>query len=300
MKNKVAIAIHGGAGQNSKFIEDNYDAYMEGLKAAIDYGHVLLSDGAPAVDVVEATVRMLEDNPLFNAGRGAALNSHGEVEMDAAIMDGHRGSAGAVSMVRKVKNPITLARKIMDQGKHVHIAGYGGLIIAEENGLELMSDDYFIVERQINDLKEEKAYGHGTVGCVALDSKGHLASATSTGGITNSSPGRVGDSCMIGAGCYANTFCASSCTGDGEVIITNVVAHKVAMLMELKGMSLEEACNYTVNNAEKKIAGDVGIVSISKNGEIAFSFNCDRMHRASINQAGELFVEIYHTKNWLT
>jgi len=299
MKNKVAIAIHGGAGSNSKFIEENYEVYLAGLEEAVRYGSVLLNDGVSAVDTVEAVVRILEDNPLFNAGRGSALNSHGEVEMDAAIMDGYRFSAGAVSMVRKVKNPITLARKVMDQERHVHIAGYGGLIIAEENGLELMADDYFIVQRQIDELKEEKAHGHGTVGCVALDSKGRLAAATSTGGLSNSLPGRVGDSCMIGAGCYANAECAASCTGDGEVIMTNLVAHKVALLMELKNIGLQEACDYTVNNAEKKIPGDVGIVSISKNGEIAFSFNCDRMHRASIDQSGELFLDIYHSNSIL-
>ncbi len=297
--NKFAIAIHGGAGQNSKFIEENYEAYKEGLKAAVQYGYQLLGKGVSAVDAVEETVRQLEDNPLFNAGKGAALNAQGEVEMDAAIMDGKLRTAGSVSMVRKVKNPITLAKKIMENTKHVHIGGYGALILAEEYGMELMPDDYFIVQRQIDDLEEERSYGHGTVGCVALDSAGRLAAATSTGGLSNSLPGRVGDSCMIGAGCYADLNCASSCTGDGEVIITNVIAHKVAMLMELRGMTLQEACNFTINNAERVIPGDVGIVSLDKNGEIAFSFNCDRMHRASINSEGELYVDIYPTGSLL-
>nr|WP_294862299.1 isoaspartyl peptidase/L-asparaginase [uncultured Fluviicola sp.] len=297
--NKIAIAIHGGAGENSEFIEANYDGYMEGLRSAIEHGHQLLANGASAVDAVEATIRFLEDNPLFNAGKGAALNSDGEVEMDAAIMDGARCSAGAVSMVTQVKNPITLARKVMDNTKHVHIAGYGALRLAKHNALELMPKDYFIVERQLNDLREEKSYGHGTVGCVALDSLGHLAAGTSTGGITNSLPGRVGDSCMIGAGCYADSQCALSCTGDGEVIITNVIAHKVALLMELKGMTLREACDYTINNPDQPIAGDVGIISVNRSGEIAFSFNCDRMHRASINNTGELFVDIYQQGSML-
>lgn len=291
--NEIAIAIHGGAGENSEFIEANYDGYLEGLRNAIEHGHQLLANGASAVDAVEATIRFLEDNPLFNAGRGAALNSDGEVEMDAAIMDGSRRSAGAVSMVTQVKNPITLARKVMDNTKHVHIAGYGALRLAKHNSLELMPNDYFIVERQLNDLRDEKSYGHGTVGCVALDSQGHLAAGTSTGGITNSLPGRVGDSCMIGAGCYADSNCASSCTGDGEVIITNVIAHKVALLMELKGMTLQAACDYTINNPDQPIIGDVGIVSANRYGEIAFSFNCDRMHRASIDRTGKLFVDIY-------
>ncbi len=292
---KFAIAIHGGAGQNSKFIEENYEAYKEGLKTAIQYGYQLLSNGTSAIDAVEETVRLLEDNPLFNAGKGAALNSHGEVEMDASIMDGSLRTAGAVSIVKKVKNPISLAKKIMEQGQHVHLGGYGALIFAEECGMELMPDDYFIVQRQIDDLNEEKSYGHGTVGCVALDSAGRLASATSTGGISNSLPGRVGDSCMIGAGCYADDVCASSCTGDGEVIITNVIAHKVALLMELTEMTLQEACNFIVNNTERVIPGDVGVVSVDRNGNVAFSFNCDRMHRASIDASGELCVEIYHS-----
>lgn len=291
--NKIAIAIHGGAGSNSTFIETHYDAYLEGLKEAVQYGHQLLSSGASAVEVVEATVRILEDNPLFNAGKGSALNSEAEVEMDAAIMDGHLFSAGAVSIVRKVKNPISLARCVMNTAKHVHLGGYGALKLAEEKGLELMPDDYFVVERQLSDLRDEKANSHGTVGCVALDVNGHLAAATSTGGISNSMPGRVGDSCMIGAGCYANSWCASSCTGDGEVIIKHVVAHKVAMLMELKGLTLQAACDQTVANADLPLEGDVGIISVTKSGDVAFSFNCDRMHRASIDQAGKLTVGIY-------
>ncbi len=297
--NKIALAIHGGAGQNSEFIEANKDGYLKGLKIAVEHGYELLVNGASAVDAVEATVRILEDNPLFNAGRGAALNADGKVEMDAAIMDGNLLTAGAISMVTKVKNPISLARKVMSNTKHVHLAGYGALKLAELHSLELMPDNYFIVERQLNDLKEEKSYGHGTVGCVALDSMGRMAAATSTGGISNSLPGRVGDSCMIGAGCYANSNCASSCTGDGEVIITNVVAHKVALLMELKGLSLQEACDFVINNKDQPIAGDVGIMSLNKQGEVVFSFNCDRMHRASIDRSGKLVVDIYHTDSSL-
>lgn len=291
--NKVAIAIHGGAGRNSEFIEANYDAYIEGLKTAVKLGHELLIKGSSALDVVEATVKVLEDNPLFNAGRGSALNSDGKVEMDAAIMDGRTLAAGAVSMVKKVKNPITLARKVMSNTKHVHIAGYGAEKLAELNSLEMMPEDYFIVERQINDLKEEKTYGHGTVGCVAVDANGNLASATSTGGISNSLPGRVGDSCMIGAGCYANARMAASCTGDGELIIINVIAHQVAALLEFKQLSLQEACDHVIRNIENPINGEVGMISVNKLGHIAFSFNCDRMHRAGIDSEGKMTVAIY-------
>jgi L-asparaginase / beta-aspartyl-peptidase len=297
--NKIAIAIHGGAGQNSEFIKANYDGYMEGLRTAIKHGHELLINGASALDVVEATVRILEDNPLFNAGRGSALNSDGKVEMDAAIMDGSLLAAGAVSMVTQVKNPISLARKVMSNTKHVHIAGYGALKLAELNSLELMPEDYFIVERQVNDLKEEKSYGHGTVGCVALDSRGNMASATSTGGLSNSLPGRVGDSCMIGAGCYANSRCASSCTGDGELIIINVIAHRVADLLEMKGMELQQACDHVIRNIENPINGEVGMISVDVNGNIGFSFNCDRMHRAGIDHTGQLTVDIYQPGSML-
>lgn len=297
--NKIAIAIHGGAGQNSEFIEANYAGYMEGLKIAVLHGFKLLTEGASAVEAVEGAVRVLENNPLFNAGKGAALNSDGKVEMDAAIMDGHSLKAGAISMVTEVKNPITLARTVMDKTKHVHMGGSGALQLAKQYALELMPEDYFIVERQVNDLKVEKSYGHGTVGCVALDSNGHLAAATSTGGISNSLPGRVGDSCMIGAGCYANSNCASSCTGDGEVIITNVVAHKVAALMELKGMTLQQACDFVINNEENPLVGEIGIVSVDASGEVAFSFNCDRMHRASVDHEGKLFVDIYQSDSLL-
>lgn len=297
--NKIAIAIHGGAGQNSEFIEANYDGYLEGLKAAVEQGHELLTKGASALDVVEATVRILEDNPLFNAGRGSALNTEGKVEMDAAIMDGKTLAAGAVSMVTQVKNPISLARKVLSNTKHVHIAGYGALKLAELNALELMPEDYFIVERQINDLKEEKSYGHGTVGCVALDASGNLASATSTGGISNSLPGRVGDSCMIGAGCYANSQVASSCTGDGELIIINVIAHRVALLMELKGMALQAACDQVIRNIDNPINGDVGMISVDAAGNMAFSFNCDRMHRAGIDHTGKMVLDIYQEGSML-
>lgn len=297
--NRIAIAIHGGAGQNSEFIEANYDGYMEGLKTAITRGHELLINGASALDVVEATVRILEDDPLFNAGRGSALNTNGKVEMDAAIMNGNTLAAGAVSMVTRVKNPISLARKVMSNTKHVHLAGYGALKLAKLNGLELMPEDYFIVERQLNDLKEEKSYGHGTVGCVALDSRGNMAAATSTGGLTNSLPGRVGDSCMIGAGCYANAHCACSCTGDGELIIINVIAHRVSDLLELKEMPLQEACDQVIRNLDNPINGDVGMISVDIHGNVAFSFNCDRMHRASMDHTGELVVDIYQPDSLL-
>lgn len=295
MKKNIAIAIHGGAGQDSPYIREHVNDYKKGLKEAIEHGHKLLSKGAKAIDVVEATVRILEDNPFFNAGRGSALNREGEVEMDAAIMDGKQLMAGAVSMVRNVKNPIELARTVMHYTKHVHIAGEGALKLAKIRNLELQPNEYFITDHQRDLLLEETTpTGHGTVGCVAMDEFGHLAAATSTGGLTGSLPGRVGDSCLVGAGCYANELSASSCTGEGELIITSVIAHKVAMLMELKNMRVQEACDYVIRNMENPIPGDVGIISVDNKGRIAFSFNCQRMHRASIDTSGKMVVEVYN------
>jgi len=296
---KFAIAVHGGAGQDSQYIRDNYENYAEGLRAAVGYGHSLLASGASALDAVQEAVKMLEDNELFNAGRGSALNREGDVEMDAAIMDGRGLRAGAVSMIRGVKNPIELARAVMNYTQHVYIAGEGALKIAKIKNLEMRPPEYFITEHQRNELLEAdtadpaKKYT-GTVGAVALDMEGNLAAATSTGGIVNSHHGRVGDSCIIGAGCYANNeICAVSCTGDGELIMTSVIAHKVAMLMDLKGMPIQDACNHVILNIEKPFPGDAGIISVDRNGDFGIAYTSQRMHRAWIGMDGKLNVGIY-------
>jgi beta-aspartyl-peptidase (threonine type) len=299
MKNKIAIAVHGGAGDDSKYIRDNFDAYLEGLQAAVEYGHEILAKGGTAMDAVQEAVKILEDNELFNAGRGSALNRDGDVEMDAAIMDGRDLKAGAVSMIRGVKNPIELARAVMNHTRHVYIAGEGALKVAKIKDLEMRPDDYFITEQQREVLLEEAAADargnhHGTVGAVALDMAGNLAAATSTGGIVNSHPGRVGDSCIIGAGCYANNeTCAVSCTGEGELIMTGVVAHKVAMLLELKGYTIQQACDSVIHNIEKPFLGDIGIISVDKEGNLGVSYQSGRMHRASIDTNGNLMVKVY-------
>jgi beta-aspartyl-peptidase (threonine type) len=301
--NKIAIAVHGGAGQDSAYIRENANSYAEGLRDAVAYGHEVLSKGASAMDAVQEAVKMLEDNPFFNAGRGSALNRDGDVEMDAAIMDGRDLKAGAVSMIRGVKNPIELARAVMNHTQHVYIAGEGALKIAKIKNLEMRPPEYFITEHQRDELLEAAAAAdpskkhHGTVGAVALDLQGNLAAATSTGGIVNSLHGRIGDSCIIGAGCYANNeICAVSCTGDGELIMTSVIAHKVAMLMELKGLSIQEACNDVILNIDKPFPGDAGIISVDAAGNLGIAFNSQRMHRAWIDTDGQQTISIYDTK----
>jgi L-asparaginase / beta-aspartyl-peptidase len=301
--NRTAIAIHGGAGADTRFIRENLELYKSGLEAAVLHGHRLLQSGASAVDAVQETVKILEDNPVFNAGRGAALNRDGHIEMDAAIMDGKTLRAGAVSMIRGVRNPISLARGVMDLTPHVYVAGEGAMRLADVLGLEQQPESYFITEYQRELLIEDqmievqqgmKRKHTGTVGCVAIDANGNLASATSTGGICNSHPGRIGDSCIIGSGCYAhNGQVAVSCTGEGELIMTGVIGHKVAMLMELRGMSVQQACEYVVKNVEKPFLGDLGIISVDSEGNVGLCYNSERMHRASVNTNGEVFVSVY-------
>lgn len=301
---KIGIAIHGGASQDSEFIRQNKAAYEDGLKTAVQIGYKVLQQGGTSIDAVEQAVRSLEDNPLFNAGRGSALNNNGEIEMDAAVMDGKTLKAGAIAMVTLVKNPISLARKVLEKTNHVLLCGYGALNLAKDSDMELEDEPYFITNHQVeefknanaketeNDLLKKQIYG--TVGAVALDEYGNVAAATSTGGTPNSLPGRVGDSCIIGAGCYANNqTCAVSATGDGEYIITGAIANTISLYMELTGSSLQQACDYVLLERNKDTPGDMGVVSISPSGEIGMAFNCERMHRASIDSNGKLEVAIY-------
>lgn len=303
MKN-FSIAVHGGAGDDSEFIQLNQSGYKAGLEDAVNTGYKILKRGGSALDAVENAVRSLEDNPLFNSARGSALNNKGEVEMDASIMDGGKNSAGAVSIVRNVKNPVTLARFIMENTSHVFLSGHGALEIAKENNLELEVDSYFITEHQVeehiksrkkddyNDIIRKRI--HGTVGAVALDKAGNLAAATSTGGTCNSLGGRIGDSCVIGAGCYANnSSCAVSGTGEGELLIINVIAHSIAFYMELKNCSVQDACNYVIHQRNNNAEGDIGVIALDANGNFGISFNSKRMHRAWKNNEDNTTVKIY-------
>jgi beta-aspartyl-peptidase (threonine type) len=303
---KITMVVHGGAGPDSDFIKENAEAYKKGLKEAVDNGYRILEEGGTAVDAVEAAVNYLEDNELFNAGRGSALNVNAEVEMDASIMDGKTMKSGGVAIVKNVKNPVTLARAIMDKTKHIYIGDMGALEYAKKIGLKLMPEAYFITnhafeqytkatEEEDNTIEEAGEYQvkrktHGTVGAVAVDKEGNVAAATSTGGTENKFMGRIGDSSITGIGSYANNkTCAVSSTGDGEVLIQNVVSFHVSALMQYKGMSLKEACNYLINEELKDVEGDMGIIAVDPAGNFAFEFNSERMHRAwrtSDNESG--------------
>ncbi|MGQ3887681.1 isoaspartyl peptidase/L-asparaginase family protein [Legionella sp. CNM-1927-20] len=298
---KIAIAVHGGAGESSSFLKKNRESIKEDLAKACQKGYKILKEGGSALDAVEEAVKILEDSPYFNAGRGSALNCCGEVEMDASIMDGKEVKAGAVSMVRDVKNPISLARLIMNKTKHVFLSGYGALEFAKKENVPLKPQSYFITTHQYEEyerLNAEETYKEllnkketGTVGAVALDSYGNLAAGTSTGGTSNSLPGRIGDSCVIGAGCYANNkTCAVSGTGEGEYLITGVIAHTISMLTELN-FSLQEICEQVLYERNKN-RGEIGVISVNHRGDIGMSFNTEIMKRAWIGLDGKLHVKI--------
>lgn len=299
---KIVIAIHGGAGSDSSYIQNHISKYESGLNAAILEGYAILQKGGNALDAVTTAVMALEDDELFNAGRGSALNIKGEVEMDASIMEGQHLRAGATAMVDDIKNPILLARTIMEKTNHVFIAGEEASCFAKEMKIETEEAAYFKTVRRQEELLKEiestelplKKRNKGTVGAVALDLAGNLAAATSTGGTVGKLPGRIGDSCIIGAGCYAdNKTCAVSGTGDGEFLIRGVIAHSIAMAMQLKGFSLQEACNYVLFERSKAFSGDLGVIGVDQKGEIGIAFNSERMHRAWIDQSGKLFCKVY-------
>jgi beta-aspartyl-peptidase (threonine type) len=307
---KMTIVVHGGAGPDSEFIRKNIDAYKQGLREAVNTGYSVLEEGGSAVDAVEAAVNYLEDNPLFNAGRGSALNEKAEVEMDASIMDGKTMDSGGVAIVKNIKNPVTLARAIMEKTKHIYIGDMGALELARKLGLRVMPEAYFITdhayeqyvsatEEEANTVQQAGEYQvrkkeHGTVGAVAVDKNGNVAAATSTGGLENKVPGRIGDSSITGVGCYAdNRTCAVSSTGDGEVLIKHVTCFHISSIMQYKGLSMKEACNYLMNEELKDEKGDMGIIAVDAMGNFTFEFNSERMHRAWRTSAGEEGVGIY-------
>lgn len=300
---KIALIVHGGASEATPFLRSHMSEHEQGLRDAVELGYKILQKGGSALNAVEKAVMALEDNYLFNAGRGSALNNKGEVEMDAAIMEGKNLQAGAVSMVKTVKNPIALARIVMSKTKHVLLSGYGALDLATLREVTLEPESYFITEHQYEDfLHTNKSTSrkallkqklHGTVGAVALDKKGNISSATSTGGTSNCLPGRIGDSCIIGAGCYANNEnCAVSGTGEGEYLIRGVVAHTIAMLVELKNYNLQDACDEVVKVRNKK--GEIGVIALNIKGEIGITFNTEIMKRAwKTSDTKKIHVEIY-------
>lgn len=312
MSAPLTIAIHGGAGTilRSQMTAEKEERYRSALQAALDKGYAILAKGGTSLDAVDAAVTSLEDCPLFNAGKGAVFNSEGKHEMDAAIMYGKDLTAGAVAGVSHIKNPVQLARAVMERSAHVFLAGAGAEVFAAQQGIASADDAYLFdqfrfeqwqqaqkeegvfLDHNVTVAKDDKKFG--TVGAVALDQYGNLAAATSTGGMTNKKYGRVGDSPMIGAGTYANDkTCAISCTGHGELFIRAVVAYDVSCLMEYKGLSLADACDEVVMKKLVAIAGEGGLIALDKNGNVCLSFNSEGMYRGYKRSDGSQEISIY-------
>jgi len=302
---KMALAIHGGAGTilRSQMTAALEHEYREGLETAIKSGWAVLEKGGNSVDAVEAAVIELEDFPLFNAGRGSVFTHEGRNEMDAAIMDGHALKAGAVAMVRNIRNPIRLARQVIEKTDHVLLAGEGANQFAEMIGMHAEPDEYFFTEHRWLQLQQAMSEGRvhldhhvakpmGTVGAVACDSKGHVAAATSTGGMSNKKYGRIGDSPLIGGGTYADDVCAVSCTGHGEYFMLGVSAFDVSARMRYKNLPLEDAANETLERLTE-IKGDGGLIAVDTEGNCTLPFNSDGMYRGWMTDAGQLNIEIY-------
>ena len=312
-ENKIGLVVHGGAGtmERGKMTPQREREYRAGIENALRVGWEILQRGGSSLDATEAAVRTFEDDPLFNAGKGSVFTAAGTNEMDAAIMDGKTLKAGAVAAVQHIRNPISLARLVMEKSPHVLIAGEGAQSFAKEHGIELVDAKYFFTQERWDALEKtkaaEKAGGvgdkkfiitdqdlHGTVGAVALDRNGNLAAATSTGGKTNKLSGRVGDTPIIGGGTYANNAtCAVSGTGDGEFFIMATAAHDLSALMEYAHKTLEEA-SLAVINKIGKLGGTGGMIAIDKNGKIALPFNTSGMYRGYVDPNGKFVTEIYH------
>ncbi|MEN7548359.1 isoaspartyl peptidase/L-asparaginase [Rapidithrix thailandica] len=310
MKRKIALAIHGGAGtlSRSHFSSKKEKAYQLSLQTALQKGYRVLQKGGTAIDAVTEAVVNLEDNELFNAGKGSVFTHDGEHEMDASLMEGKNLKAGAVTSVKLVKNPILLAKAVMLKSKHVFLSGEGAMEFAIGNEIELETKEYFFNELRYKQWLKARSHDHialdhdiavtdkkfGTVGAVAIDRRGNLAAATSTGGMTNKRFGRIGDSPVIGSGTYANNqTCAISCTGHGEYFLRLVVAHEISNLMEYAQLSLQEACERVVHQKLSKMGGRGGLIAIDKDSNIQMVFNSKGMYRACLKEGEEAYVGIY-------
>ncbi|XP_075516069.1 putative isoaspartyl peptidase/L-asparaginase 2 [Primulina tabacum] len=322
-----AIAVHGGAGVDPNLPVERQEDAKQLLARCLDRGISALRASLPAIDVVELVVRELESDPLFNSGRGSALTEKGTVEMEASIMDGCGRRCGAVSGITTVKNPISLARLVMEKSPHSYLAFSGAEEFAKQQGVEMVDNDYFITEDNVGTLKLAKeaskilfeyriptvgldsctseaetppltmnglpisVYAPETVGCVVVDTQGRCAAATSTGGLMNKMTGRIGDSPIIGAGTYACDVCGVSCTGEGEAIIRGTLAREVAALMEYKGLNLQDAVDYVITNRLDQ--GKAGLIAVSSNGEVACGFNAVGMFRGFATENGFMEVGIW-------
>ena len=301
------LVIHGGAGVIAKDVTaDKEKAVRAGLQRALEAGYAQLQSGKPALDAVSAVITVLEDDPNFNAGKGAVFNHDGRNELDASIMDGATLRAGSVANVHRVRNPILLARAVMEQSPHVMLTGEGAEQFAQSIGMALVEPKYFYTEERWQQLqkalREENAKSgepaktphHGTVGAVALDKHGNLAAGTSTGGMTNKRFGRVGDSPVIGAGTYANAKCAVSATGWGEFYIRASAAHDICARVEYKGESIRQAADDVVLGVVPKLGGDGGVIAMDAQGNIAMPFNTEGMYRGWVDKDGKIHIEIFH------
>jgi beta-aspartyl-peptidase (threonine type) len=288
-----AIVIHGGAGLSSGSLPPAEEAdYREALERALRAGLSLLAEGGSSLDAVERVLRIMEDDPAFNAGKGAVFSNAGKNELDASIMDGATLACGAVAGVTNVKNPISLARLVMERTDHVLLSSAGAEQFAGKMGVELVEQSYFYTEKRWESLQRSLDSGGGTVGAAALDRRGNLAAGTSTGGLTNKMFGRVGDSPIIGAGTYAdNDSCAISCTGKGEEFIRRSVAFQVSALMKHAGLSLREASEQVIHQQLNE--GDGGLIGVTADGQIAMVFNTRGMFRGAADSAGRFEIRIW-------
>ena len=318
-KNPVAMVIHGGAGtiQRELMTPEVEAEYREILARAIRAGHSILLGGGSSRDAVIASINIMEDSPLFNAGHGAVLNHDGNVELDASIMEGRTFNAGAVAALTRIKNPINLANAVLEHSPHVMLAGAGAEVFAEQQGFAFVTNDYLKTERRQRQLErvlaeeggvalsedpsdrvvekyraDEKKFG--TVGAVAIDQRGDIAAGTSTGGMTNKRFGRIGDAPIIGAGTYAdNNSCGISATGHGEYFIRAAVASDICARLAYKRLSLQQAADEVVMDKLVEMGGSGGVVGVDKEANVAFSFNSSGMYRASIDKHGTLVVQIF-------
>lgn len=312
-----AIVIHGGAGTIKKeFITDEKEKEITAkLQEAMDAGYAVLKNGGKSLDAVQVAINVMENSPLFNAGKGAVFNSNGKNEMDASIMDGETLNAGAVAGVQNIKNPINVARLVMDSINHVMLSGKGAEAFAKKFNIQFEEDAYFYNERRWNSLMKLKQkngekvliknphdlttnyvdeHKYGTVGAVAIDKDGNIAAATSTGGMTNKKFNRIGDSPIIGAGTYANNkTCGISSTGTGEYFIRTLAAHETSNLVQYKNFSLKDALHEVIFNEIEPLGGDGGMIGLDKNGNVAWDFNTAGMYRGYKRSTGENVVKLY-------
>ncbi len=291
----IAIVIHGGAGWFSDMSAEEVEGIKNGLKEALDIGYEILESGGSSTDAVVEAIVVLEDNELFNAGKGAVYTSEFKQELDASIMVGRNNDAGAVASVTNVKNPIRLARYVMEETKHVMFSSKGAERLAKDAGLEIVYPNYFYQKNRLDDAKRIKKENSkmGTVGVVAIDKDGNIAAGTSTGGMTNKMPGRIGDSPIIGAGTWAeNNVCGVSATGHGEFFIRFNVANEICDLIKYKSKDVNEAAEIVIENL-KSIGADGGVIVLDAEGNAAMTFNTPAMARAYKNSKGEELVKIY-------